>query len=134
MAISNAGLAGMLGRADLGMVGVAPSNVPQDPYAFGLQRRQQNDRSGGGGTGSGAGRLSAGFLAGAVVGLGAFYVWTRSHQEQHFHTSIDSILLYGVSAIVVINVTRLAAGKMATQGGAVGDVGASLGALVHFGS
>ena len=51
----------------------------------------------------------------------------------HYHATIEHILLYGVSAIIVINVTRLGAAKLSTQPGALGQIGRSVGALVTFG-
>jgi len=64
----------MLGRSDLG----APT-VPQfqyDPYSF------QGQLSNGPGMADYAtGRMSAAMLAAIVVGLGAFYIWTRSVQK-----------------------------------------------------
>lgn len=52
----------------------------------------------------------------------------------HFHATVDSILLYGVSAIIVINLTRIVAAKLGTMPGALGTVGQNVGALVHFGN
>lgn len=49
----------------------------------------------------------------------------------HWHASIENILFVGVSAILVINLGRIVAGRMAAQSGAVGDLGRSLGALVR---
>lgn len=50
----------------------------------------------------------------------------------HYHATIEHVLLYGVSAILVINLTRIAAVKLGTQPGIVGSIGRSVGALVTF--
>lgn len=47
----------------------------------------------------------------------------------HWHSSIDNILLYGFSAILVINILRLIAAGMAKTDG-FGTLGRGLGALV----
>jgi hypothetical protein len=52
---------------------------------------------------------------------------------EHFHVSIDAVLVYGISAIIVINLLRILFAKMAQLPGPVGAIGVSLGALVHFG-
>lgn len=52
----------------------------------------------------------------------------------HWHISIDNILLYGVSALIVFNVIRLVASLMVAKGGALETPGKVLGSLVHFGS
>lgn len=48
----------------------------------------------------------------------------------HWHTGIDHIIIYGLSAILVINLLRLAAVQLATQPGIFGSIGRSVGALV----
>ena len=48
----------------------------------------------------------------------------------HWHGSIDNILLYGFSAILVINGGRLLAGWMVKRGGSIAKVGEAVGALV----
>ena len=48
----------------------------------------------------------------------------------HWHASIDNVLLYGVSAIIVFNVVKLASAQLVKRGGALGELGASIGALV----
>jgi hypothetical protein len=52
----------------------------------------------------------------------------------HWHASVEDIVIYGVSAILVINVTRFAAAKLAKMDGPTGTFGQALGALVHFGA
>lgn len=53
--------------------------------------------------------------------------------RDHYHATIEHILLYGVSAIIVINLTRIAAAKIGAMDGVMGSVGRSVGALVTFG-
>jgi hypothetical protein len=52
----------------------------------------------------------------------------------HWHLGVDHVLIYGISAIVVINVLRLIAAGMVSAGGNWEAPGKVLGALVHFGS
>ncbi|HEV3129585.1 MAG TPA: hypothetical protein VGY32_11415 [Solirubrobacteraceae bacterium] len=54
--------------------------------------------------------------------------------KSHFHATVDSVLLYGVSAIIVINLTRIIAAKLGAMPGVLGTIGQNAGALVHFGS
>ena len=133
MPLANSGLSMMLGRTDLAAIGVAPVSVPADRYAFtttSVQQSSPTQRI----ASAGKGRLSTGALMIGVIGLGGFYIWTRSHQNtDHFHAGIDSIALYGISAIIVINLVRIGAGKLATQHGPLGEIGSSIGGLVHFG-
>lgn len=50
----------------------------------------------------------------------------------HWHASIEDILLYGFSAILVINVTKIVAGHMAdSTNNTVASIGSGIGALVH---
>jgi hypothetical protein len=53
--------------------------------------------------------------------------------RDHYHATIEHILLYGVSAIIVINLVRIGAAKLGTMDGAMGAAGRSIGALVTFG-
>ena len=130
--LANSGLGTMLGRADLSSFGVAPVSVQADRYAFTTTSVQQSSPLQQVAN-AGPGRLAAGTLIVGVVGLGAFYLWTRSHQNaDHFHSGVDSVLLYGVSAIIVINLVRIGAGKLAAQPGVVGQIGSAIGGLVHF--
>lgn len=51
---------------------------------------------------------------------------------RHYHASVEDILLYGISAIVVINLLGLAAAKLAERDGYTGEIGKALGAVVPF--
>jgi hypothetical protein len=48
----------------------------------------------------------------------------------HWHVNIESVLVYGISAIIVINLGRLGAAQLAKRDGRIGDVGRALGAVV----
>lgn len=50
----------------------------------------------------------------------------------HWHGSVDNIVLYGISAIIVIDVLGLSAAWMAQRDGAIGTFGKALGAIVPF--
>ena len=51
----------------------------------------------------------------------------------HFHGGVEHVLLYGVSAIIVIDVLGLVAGRMvASNQPYVSQVGKALGAIVPF--
>lgn len=50
----------------------------------------------------------------------------------HWHGSIEDVLMYGISAIIVIDVLGIAAAQMAKRDGIVGTLGHSLGAIVPF--
>ncbi len=50
----------------------------------------------------------------------------------HWHGSIEDVLMYGISAIIVIDVLGLLAAHMAKRQGVVGTLGQSLGAIVPF--
>ena len=50
----------------------------------------------------------------------------------HFHAGIEHVILYGVSAVIFIDVMGLVAGKLAAQSGYVGQFGRALGAVVPF--
>lgn len=82
----NQGLAAKIGRPDVGDMGGASYYPGSTPGAFayvGAPDAFDPATDFGGGISAGAdfgGRLSAGFLAIMVVGLGAFYLWTRSYQ------------------------------------------------------
>lgn len=52
----------------------------------------------------------------------------------HWHLGVDHVLIYGVSAIVVINLIRIIAAWMVNRGGTLETAGTVLGGLVHFGS
>jgi hypothetical protein len=55
------------------------------------------------------------------------------HMQEHVHTGVISFLFAGLSAVVFIQLLRLAAAKMVEQGGTMESVGRTAGALVHFG-
>jgi len=50
----------------------------------------------------------------------------------HFHTGIQHILIYGISAVVFIDVTALIAAKLSGINGPVGTFGKALGAVIPF--
>lgn len=50
----------------------------------------------------------------------------------HWHSGAENILMYGLSAIVVLNVWRVLSAHVAKQDGLIGQVGKSAGALVSF--
>lgn len=52
----------------------------------------------------------------------------------HWHVSVDNVIVYGVSAIIVINLVRLLASAMVAAGGNWETPGKVLGGLVHFGA
>jgi len=53
--------------------------------------------------------------------------------QQHVHTGVMAVLFAGISAVVVINVTRIVAAKAATSDRpGVQTVGKAVGALVTF--
>lgn len=55
--------------------------------------------------------------------------------QEHYHASIEHILVYGVSAILVINLTRIISGWMVnSKVSGLQTVGKAAGSLVHFGS
>lgn len=53
--------------------------------------------------------------------------------KQHVHSDLIAVLFAGVSAIVVINVTRAGAAYLSSKGGTLAQVGDTIGALVHWG-
>lgn len=53
--------------------------------------------------------------------------------KPHYHATVEHILLYGVSAIIVINLWRVAAAWAGTKGGAIGTIGHAAGTLTTFG-
>lgn len=50
----------------------------------------------------------------------------------HFHAGIEHVVLYGVSAVIFINVAGLLAAQLAKQNGSVGKFGAALGAVIPW--
>jgi hypothetical protein len=48
----------------------------------------------------------------------------------HYHTGLAHILTTAIGVIIVINVARVVAGKMAKSSGVVGTIGVGIGALV----
>jgi hypothetical protein len=52
--------------------------------------------------------------------------------KEHFHGLVDSIVLYGVSAIVFINLWRIVAAKLGGMPGIIGTVGLNMGTLTHW--
>ncbi len=51
----------------------------------------------------------------------------------HWHASVEDMLIYGVSAIIVINLWRFAAAKAAKADGFIGTAGRAAGGLVTWG-
>jgi hypothetical protein len=54
--------------------------------------------------------------------------------SEHVHTGVISFLFAGISAVIFIQLVRLASAKLVDQGGAMESAGRTIGALVHFGS
>ncbi len=50
----------------------------------------------------------------------------------HYHASIENVLLYGISAIIVIDLLGLAAVHLRTKSGPLATIGNALGAIVPF--
>jgi hypothetical protein len=50
----------------------------------------------------------------------------------HWHASVENVLLYGISAIIVIDVLGLLAAKVAERPGTIGQFGRALGAVVPW--
>ena len=48
----------------------------------------------------------------------------------HWHVSIENVLVYGVSAIIVINLARIGSAKLIEREGKLGDIGRAIGAVV----
>ena len=53
--------------------------------------------------------------------------------KPHVHGMAQDILLYGLSAIIVINLGRITAAWASRKGGMIGKCGDSVGALLTFG-
>ena len=53
--------------------------------------------------------------------------------QEHVHTGVISFLFAGLSAVVFIQLLRLATAKMVAQGGSMESAGKTIGALVQFG-
>jgi hypothetical protein len=53
--------------------------------------------------------------------------------QEHVHTGVISFLFAGISAVVFIQLMRLAAAKLVAQGGSFESAGKTVGALVNFG-
>lgn len=51
---------------------------------------------------------------------------------EHIHADIEDVVFITVCAIVGFNVVRLAAAWMVQKGGTVGQIGSTIGGLVHF--
>lgn len=50
-------------------------------------------------------------------------------EKMHWHTSVENVLIYGISAIIVINLVRLASAQLLNNEQTAG-AGRALGALV----
>jgi hypothetical protein len=57
----------------------------------------------------------------------------RKRMQEHVHTGVISFLFAGLSAVVFIQLLRLATAKMVAQGGSMESAGKTIGALVQFG-
>jgi hypothetical protein len=53
--------------------------------------------------------------------------------QQHVHTGFVSFMFAGVSALIFLNITRLVAARMVSNGGAWESAGRTIGSLVTFG-
>lgn len=54
--------------------------------------------------------------------------------SEHFHTGLENVIFYGLSAILVINITRFVAAKMAKSNNpSIAGIGSAIGATVQFG-
>ena len=51
----------------------------------------------------------------------------------HWHFSAEDVLVYGVSAIIVINLARMLSAQIADKPGLLGSLGRGVAATVHFG-
>lgn len=54
--------------------------------------------------------------------------------KEHYHLTVENVLIYGVSALIVFNLTKIVAVKLANMQGPIGSLGHALGTLVTFGS
>lgn len=53
---------------------------------------------------------------------------------EHVHIGVEHLLIYGVAALVFLNLWRLLAAMLVTSENAYAEkAGAAMGALVHFG-
>jgi hypothetical protein len=50
----------------------------------------------------------------------------------HWHSGIESVALYGLSAVIFINLMRFVAAWLAGMPGGIGGLGKSMGALVTY--
>lgn len=54
--------------------------------------------------------------------------------REHYHTSLENVLVYGISAILVINLIQIGSGWLVKSSNpALASVGKATGALVSFG-
>lgn len=69
----------------------------------------------------------------ASRGLLYYRVWGLPLPSVHWHGSVENVLLYGVSAIIVIDVLGISAAWLTRQNNpTVSAVGKALGAIVPF--
>lgn len=52
--------------------------------------------------------------------------------KPHFHAGIQHVILYGIAAVIFIDVAGLSAAWLMKRGGMVGQVGTALGAVIPF--
>jgi hypothetical protein len=52
----------------------------------------------------------------------------------HWHIGVDHVIVYGVSALIFLNLLRLIAAAMVNAGGNWETPGKVIGGLLHFGS
>lgn len=52
--------------------------------------------------------------------------------KPHYHAGIQHIIVYGISAVIFIDVMGLLAAKLAAQPGMAGKFGAAFGAVIPF--
>lgn len=53
----------------------------------------------------------------------------KERQLNHYHSSVDDLIIYGVSAVIFINVLRIVGSMMISRGGKLESVGKSMVAL-----
>lgn len=52
--------------------------------------------------------------------------------KPHFHAGIEHVIIYGISAVIFIDVMGLVAAKLSAQPGPVGAFGRAFGAVIPF--
>lgn len=52
--------------------------------------------------------------------------------SEHWHLTVDHIIIYGVSALIFFNLVKIVAAKAGAQPGPIGTAGRAVGSLVTF--